>query len=204
MIGTRHRSSLILFPGLRIVVLAVTLALAPLANQAAEWNIDQLMHELAQTQAGHARFVETKYLAMLEQPLESSGELFYTAPDYLEKRTLKPKPESMVLDHGSLVITRGRREKHVQLQDYPELGAFIDSIRGTLAGDRQVLERTYQLSIEGTAEHWVLELLPRDESMQSVVKSIRIAGAGTAVNSVEINQADGDRSLMLIEELPVP
>ena len=74
------------------------------------------------------------------------------------------------------MIERGRKIHHLQLQDYPELAAFIDSIRGTLAGDRKALERNYRLSLEGTAEHWTLQLLPVDEKMQAVVKRIRIAG----------------------------
>jgi hypothetical protein len=136
--------------------------------------------------------------------VESSGELFYTAPDHLEKRTIKPKPESMTVDAGTLVIERGRQKHTLQLQDYPELAAFIDSIRGTLAGDRQALERNYRLSLEGTAERWTLQLLPVDEKMQAVVTRIRIAGVRYAVRSVEITQADGDSSLMLIEKLATP
>ena len=40
--------------------------------------------------SGKATFVEKKYLAMLDQPLESSGELSFTA-DRLEKRTVKAR-----------------------------------------------------------------------------------------------------------------
>ncbi len=189
---------------LRALLVALALLLTPLINHAAEWDIDQLMRSLAQTRSDHARFIEKQSIAMLEKPVESSGELFYTAPDYLEKRTLKPKPESMILDHGTLVIERGRQKHQLQLQDYPELAAFIDSIRGTLAGDRQALERNYRLSLEGTAEHWTLQLLPVDEKTQAVVKRIRIAGMGNAVHSIEITQTDNDSSVMLIEKLATP
>ena len=184
----------------------IALALLPLAaiGHAAEWDIDQLMHGLAQTRSDHAGFVEKKSIAMLDKPVESSGELFYAAPDHLEKRTLKPKAESMILDHGTLMIERGRQKHELQVQDYPELAAFIDSIRGTLAGDRKALERNYRLSLDGTAEHWTLQLLPVDEKMQAVVKRIRIAGTRNTVRSIEINQADGDSSLMLIEKLAAP
>lgn len=187
---------------LRHVLIAV--ALLPAISHAADWDIDQLMHDLAQTRSGHASFVEKKSIAILDKPVESSGELFYTAPDHLEKRTFKPKPESMTVDAGTLVIERGRQKHHLQLQDYPELAAFIDSIRGTLAGDRKALERNYRLSLDGTAEHWILQLLPADEKMQAVVKRIRIAGVHDAVRSIEISQADGDSSLMLIEKLAAP
>lgn len=184
----------------------VVLALMPVSfiSHAAEWNIDQLMRGLAQTRSGHAGFVEKKFIAMLDKPVESSGELFYTAPDRLEKRTIKPKPESMAVDARTLVIERGRQKHRLQLQDYPELAAFIESIRGTLAGDRKALERNYRMSLDGTAERWTLQLLPVDEKMQAVVKRIRIEGVRYEVRSIEITQADGDHSLMLIEKLATP
>lgn len=189
---------------MRKVFIALALLLTTAISHATEWNLDQLMQGLAQIRTDHARFTEKKSIAMLEAPVESSGELFYTAPDHLEKRTLKPKPESMILDHDTLVIERGRQKHQLQMQDYPELAAFIDSIRGTLAGDRQALERNYTLSLEGTAEHWTLQLLPVDEKMLAVVKRICIAGMGTAVHSIEITQTDGDSSIMRIEKLVTP
>ncbi|MEO6319108.1 MAG: LolA-related protein [Polaromonas sp.] len=181
------------------------LALAALSTAAhAAWDVQQLMDSLAQNKSGHATFVEKKYIAMLDRPVESSGELLYTAPDGLEKRTLKPKPESMVVNGNELLIERGRQKHQLQLQAYPELAAFIDSIRGTLAGDRKALERNYRLSLEGTAERWTLQLLPLDEKMQAVIKRIAIAGMRDQVRSIEITQADGDRSLMNIEKLATP
>ncbi len=189
---------------LRGVFVALALAPTPVISHAAGWDIDQLMHGLAQTRSDHARFTEKKSIALLEAPVTTSGELFYTAPDHLEERTLEPKPESLILDHGILMIERGRKKHQLPLQNYPELAAFIDSIRGTLAGDRKALERNYRLSLEGSAEHWTLQLLPAVETMQAVVKRIRIAGVGYAVRSVEITQADGDSSLMLIEKLTGP
>lgn len=175
--------------------------LLPAISQAADWNLDQLMQSLAQTRVAQARFIEKKSIALLDKPVESSGELFYSAPDRLEKRTLKPKPEFMVLDQGTLVIERGRKKHRLQLQDYPELAVFIESIRGTLAGDRKALERNYRLALEGTAEHWTLQLWPLDEKMLAVVKRIRITGIRDAMRSFEIFQTDGDSSLMLIEKL---
>lgn len=194
-------SAVFLGRAMRRAAAALTLLLVTAITHAAGLDVDQLMQGLAQIRGGQARFVEKKYIAMLDKPVESSGELLYSAPDRLEKRTLKPKPESMILDGGTLIIERGRQKHSLQLQDYPELAAVIDSIRGTLAGDRKALERSYRLSLEGGVERWTLQLLPIDEKMQAVIKHIRIAGAYQAVSSIEINRADGDRSLMLIEKL---
>lgn len=189
---------------LRRLMLLAALMHTPALCHATDWDIDQLMRSLAQTRSDHASFVEKKSIAMLDKPVESSGELFYVAPDHLEKRTFKPKPESMTVDGGALIIERSRQKHRLQLQDYPEVAAFIDSIRGTLAGDRHALERNYRLSLEGTNEHWILQLLPVDGKMQAVVKRIRIAGVRDTVRSIEITQADGDSSLMIIEKLTTP
>jgi hypothetical protein len=185
----------------RLLPLLAGLVLAATAVPAfAAWDLQQLMDSLAQNKGGRATFVETKRIAMLDKPVESSGELLFTAPDRLEKRTLKPRPESMVVNGGELLVERGSRKYQVQLQAYPQLAAFIDSIRGTLAGDRKALERNYQLSLDGTADNWSLQLLPLDKKMQEVVRRIRIAGTRDQVKSVEIVQADGDSSLMVIEK----
>ena len=185
-------------------MLAVAAFLAWSAPAFAAWDLQQLMDALAQNKSGRATFVETKHIAMLDRPVVSSGELLYTAPDRLEKRTLKPKPESMIVEGGELTIERGGRTYRVQLGAQPQLAAFIDSIRGTLAGDRKALERNYRLGLEGTPQDWVLRLVPVDEKMQAVIKQIRIAGAQDQVKSIEITQADGDSSVMLIDKSTAP
>lgn len=183
----------------RNLLLILCLVLAPLTVHAEGiWDIDQLMKSLASSRSGSATFVEKKSIAMLDKPVESSGELFYTAPDRLEKRTLKPKAESMLLDKDKLIVEQ-RGKKHVlSLRNYPEIAAFIDSIRGTLAGDRKALERTYQLSMEGNEQDWNLILLPIEDKMKKVVAKISIVGAGNTLRTIEIKQADGDSSLMTI------
>ena len=67
-------------------VVAVTLAwLANAQSVHAQADLDRLMGLLAQRKHGHVTFVEQHFLALLDRPLESSGELLYDAPDRLEK-----------------------------------------------------------------------------------------------------------------------
>ena len=58
---------------------------------AAGGDLDTVMSLLAQRRHGRVEFVEQKFLAILDHPVESSGELLYDAPDRLEKRTLMPR-----------------------------------------------------------------------------------------------------------------
>ena len=184
-------------------LLMVTMLLTTFMVRAeGDWDIDRLMQSLASSRSGSASFVEKKSIAMLDKPVESSGELFYTAPDRLEKRTLKPKPDCMLLDKDKLIVEQRGKKHTLSLANYPEVAAFIDSIRGTLAGDRKALERSYKLSLDGDEQNWNLSLLPIEDKMKKVVAKINIAGAGNILHSIEIKQADGDRSLMTITPLP--
>jgi len=185
-----------------VLLVAVAAPLIAAANAPAE-PLDALMHELAARRQGHVAFTEVQYLAMLDRPLESSGELFYEAPDRLEKRTLTPRPETLVLAHGMVSATRGKRTRTLELSNYPQLAPLLESLRATLAGDRAALERAFIVVLEGDAAHWTLHLTPRDPAAARLVREVVIAGEQADLRSVEILQADGDRSLLTIgKELP--
>ncbi|MHB1051833.1 MAG: LolA family protein [Thiobacillus sp.] len=178
----------------------LTLFLSPTV-QAAPLSIAQLMTNLAKNPQGAASFTEKKFISILEQPVESSGELLFIAPARLEKRTLKPRPETMVLDGDTLTLERGKRKHVLQLKDYPEVAGMIESIRATLAGDRKALEKIYHLALNGDTERWALVLTPLDTKVGKVIARIQMSGSRDGVRSVEILQADGDSSLMTIEKL---
>lgn len=174
-------------------------------GQALAWGVPELMQALSQTRSAKATFVEKKYIGFIDQPVESSGELSFTAPDRLEKRTLKPQPELVRLTGTRLIIEQpGRRQMVLELGGRPDAMAFIESIRGTLAGDQEALERYYTLDLHGRPEAWKLTLLPRFDDMRKVVTRIRMEGAQSVVSLVAFEQADGDRSEMRITRLPSP
>ena len=168
------------------------------APAAADWNVAGLMQGLAQQRGGKVTFSEKKYIALLDRPVESSGELVYQPPARLEKRTLKPSAELLVLDRDVLVVERGKQKYTLQLQQYPEITAIVDSIRSTLAGDLGALERKYRVELEGDQKHWTLTLLPSDARIAAIVQRIRISGTRDELRQIEMLQADGDRSVMQI------
>jgi hypothetical protein len=160
------------------------------------------MESLRQVKSSTAFFSERKELRMLNEPLMSSGTLSYVAPDKLQKSTLLPKPERLSIDGGKLTIERSESNENrtVALADFPEIGAFVESIRATLAGDLSALDRYYTISLQGDAGDWQMTLEPKENRLQQLVKSIRIAGRGTSIRSIVSEQGDGDRSEMSIVE----
>jgi hypothetical protein len=164
----------------------------------ADWNVRRLLQDLAREAGGTAAFSEKKYIAVLDRPVESSGELTFRPPGRLEKRTLKPVAESMILDGDVLVVERGSQKNTLHLQQYPEINAIVGGIRNTLAGNLDALERQYRLDLQGTPERWSLTLLPSDTRIAAVVQHIRIGGTRGELREVEVLQPDGDRSLMQV------
>lgn len=194
-----------------VLVVAALVSIAPLAcgeaagqmptatSAPAAWTLDRLMSTLAQYKSGHATFVETKYLAMASAPIESSGELTFVAPDHLEKITTNPKPERLIVDGDKLTVERNQHKYTLALAQYPELDAFIESIRATLAGNRYALEDVYRVALSGRGDNWVLRLTPRDTRMAKLVSTVMLEGERHLLHTVTIQQADGDHSVMRLQ-----
>jgi len=175
-------------------------AVAAESSDPAAWDVQRLMRDLAQVKTANARFLERRHLAILTAPLESSGTLVYVAPDRLEKHTLRPRPESLVLERNELTVESKERNQRrtLVLQDYPVIWAFVESIRATLAGDLPALSRFYQVGLDGGERRWRLTLKPSEPRMQDVVSEIRISGDRSWINAIEMIETGGDRSVMTI------
>ena len=180
--------------------LAAILLCAATACFAAQpgFTLAQLMSLLAQRRHGEVKFTETDYLHVLDQPLKSAGVLVYEAPDHLEKRTLQPRKESLVLQGDQLTVQRGRRSYQMQVSAYPQAAPYVDAIRDTLAGNEAGLEKVFKVGFTGTRAAWKLELVPLDKGAARKVRRVAIDGGGDVIHSVEILQADGDRSVMTL------
>ena len=183
-----------------VALIAMTLIAGGAKGAMAEWGVADLMRSLQSVKSSKARFVERKELAILTEPLESSGTLIYRAPGRLEKHTLAPERESLILEDGRLVLENTERgwRKSFALRDHPVVWAFVESIRSTLAGDLATLQRFYDVALEGSESDWRLVLRPREPGMKAVVDEIRMSGSGTSISRVEIREAGGDRSVMTI------
>ena len=171
----------------------------PLGLSAADEALDQIMRALAAVPAVQAAFREEKTLAILQEPLVSSGMLYYRAPTYLRKQTLQPQPEEYEADDHWLTVetpTDGRRQ--FDLNGYPQLRPFVEAIRATQAGDRTTLERYYRLDFQGMPADWSLRLTPREPEFARYLTAIVIRGHAAWIDSVETLEADGDRSLMTV------
>ena len=179
----------------RLLAAVVTFAALPAA---ADWGVAALFDQLAKNRPERTAFTEKKYLSILDRPVESSGELSFTPPDRMEKKTLKPRPETVVVDRETVTLERGGKRHSLRLRENPGMAVLVESIRGTLAGDLAALTRTYSVALDGPPTRWRLVLRPLDPNLGTMVERVEISGAQARVTTVEIFQADGDRSVMTL------
>jgi hypothetical protein len=188
--------------GAKALLLAIACCVATTAAAADSpgWDIKRLMQGLGEVKTAKGRFVERKYVGILTTPLEFSGTLLYVAPDRLEKHTLKPRSESLLLERDELIVESRNpdRRRALKLSSYPVIQVFVESVRSTLAGDLALLHRFYEIALQGDERGWRLLLKPNDPKMQEVMSEIRISGKGNWINSIEFLEAGGDRSVMSI------
>lgn len=177
----------------------LTLCLAAATAQAqGQFGVEQLFALMAGQKRLTTTFTEQKFIKGLDAPVESTGELLFEAPSRMVKRTLTPKPETLMLDGGQATVERGRQQRTVALEDHPEIAVHVEGLRACLSADLDTLVRLYFVSLSGSAAQWKLTLVPRDAQAATQVKAITLAGEQADIRSVQVLLADGDSSLTRI------
>lgn len=173
---------------------------ALLCAAAPAWALDlnELMGLLAKQKQGEANFTEQRYVRGFDGPLAAAGTLSFTAPDQLVRRTLTPRPESMVVDGNNLTLSRSGRTRSMTLDSVPELQGLVEAMRATLAGNTQVLQRYFTSTVSGDANAWTLDLAPVDARLAAQIATLRLSGKAGEVLGVEMEFRGGDRSVMTI------
>jgi outer membrane lipoprotein-sorting protein len=185
---------------LRAVLLALAVA-ASCASHAAGFDLQALTQQLAQVHSGQAQFVEDRRIEQLDRTIRSSGRLSFSAPDTFVRETLQPRHERMAVVGNQLTLTRGDRTQNALLDSVPEAAVIVEAIRGTLTGNRETLERYFDTTVQGSAEQWELDLVPREPRLRGQVARVHISGRRAQVREVRMTLPDGDSSVMRIEPL---
>lgn len=190
-------------PGRRWVLPALLALWAAMPAAWAEpaFDLAQLMQTLSQVKSGEAVFTEKRSSTLLDRPLELSGRLSFEAPDAFMRETLKPRQERVAVVGNQVTMSTGSRSRTVPIDSVPEASVIIEAIRGTLTGNRGLLEKHFSVAVSGSARQWSLELVPREPRLREQISQVRLAGQQATVREVAVNMTDGDRSVMAIEPM---
>jgi outer membrane lipoprotein-sorting protein len=170
-------------------------------NETCVIELEELMATLALKKEDTARFKEQKFLKVLSKPLESEGTLYFRTPDYLEKRTLKPKKERLVVENNIVRFFDHQEEiRSLSLDAYPPLRDLLNGIRFTLLGEVAELKKYFELELRGNCGQWSLILVPKSESAMNILERIIILGEKDTIGKITLVEANGNFSIMTIEK----
>jgi hypothetical protein len=182
----------------------LTATAAPAVPAAPADPIAALLAEFARHPHAHASFTEQTYSRVLTHPLTTTGELYFDAPDRLEKKTLTPAPEDLLVEGENVTVTRGTHSRSFQIGDIPPLRPLLEGLRATLAGDLAGLTARFALSFEPSDAGWLLTLRPLPGELQPLFQRMQIGGRDGRVQSLQIERDRGENSLMKITSAEPP
>ena len=188
--------------GLALASLLFFCEIAPASDEsraiAGAPTLPTLFSRLAHRQQTRVRYVETKTLSVLTQPIRQEGTLEFRPPGTLAKHVDKPLEEHYVIEGSSVTISKPGEASPLQLNlgDYPALKAFAEGLRAPLAGDLETLQRYWTPSLGGSWRRWVLILTPASPELATLIRSVRLEGQDDRLIRMTLEETGGDRSAM--------
>ncbi|MGH6624303.1 MAG: LolA-related protein, partial [Burkholderiaceae bacterium] len=116
-----------------IAFAAALQATAPLAT--ADATPEEILQQVARGAVSEVRFTETRTTRLLKAPLTSSGVLRFSPPDRLERETLRPTPEKVVIEGSQVTIERNGTQTVIALTSGSAAALLIQTLRAVLSGD---------------------------------------------------------------------
>ena len=167
-----------------------------------ETSLEALMRGMSETRGVVARFRERKELALLSEPLESSGRFVFVPPDRLSRVTESPSPSKLVIDGDRVFFHDGQRGEALDLSANPVAREYVRNFTALFGGDLDELERRYVLDLEGDAAGaWQLRLVPRSPALRRVIETVVLVGSGRVLEHMELVESGGDRTLTWFESV---
>jgi hypothetical protein len=179
-----------------IQLAAALFALAAYAEERsdpASFSLAELMDGMASTPGVIANFREQKQIALLEEPLESSGTLYFVPPDRFARFTSRPEASLLVIDGAKLRFEQGGGAKF-DLSGSPMARVFVDNFIVLFNGDLPRLQDLYHTQFSAEGENWTLILEPRGSPLRGIVKEIALRGNRRGIREIVMQSSDGDRT----------
>jgi outer membrane lipoprotein-sorting protein len=138
---------------------------------------------------------EEKSIKLLKQPLRAEGEVFFTKPGWIARKTDKPEPSLLVLRDGQLLVSDPSGKRSFDVSGSPVLRAFVEGFVQVLSGDRAALERSYELHFElQSAGVWRLSLKPKLPALARFLSELSFVGKGNHVEHMSLREQSGDET----------
>ncbi len=192
----------------RPIAFAVLFALAAPAASAALPSIEDPAHDprwsdlfaaLAADTSRIAVFEERRHFPFRKKPVVLRGELRLAPGRGLSLQYLAPDPQTLIGDEQGLVVRDARgRTRHPPNDDRTRAAAAV--LVDVLDFDLAALHEEFAFQGERTGDDWILQLVPRDASLDRSLGAITLTGQHDTIERIELTRAANQRVEILIRD----
>ncbi|MBN3564433.1 outer membrane lipoprotein carrier protein LolA [Aliamphritea spongicola] len=137
-------------------------------------------------------FTQTKFLAVLQVGVKSSGRFSYQRDKQVTWLTEQPVVNELIITPTALISRQGGDELlRLDTQKNPAAVILGDIIFSVLTADWSVLARYFTVTGDLNDGSWQAELLPSDESIRQSVTRVELQG-DTLLRQIVLHEANGD------------
>ncbi len=175
-----------------VCALATAAAGAPCASTDA--CLDVLRTAQASTTTIDARFVQTKHVSLLDEPLVSTGRFRFRRPDHVRLDIEAPHPSTILIAGRAVTIPGLPATEQHALAGSP-MAAMFTELGALFAGTIERAPAHFTVAARGEGDAIVVTLTPTVADYQRLFSTIelRFAGPQTMVQSMRLDDALGDR-----------
>ncbi|MEX5361859.1 outer membrane lipoprotein carrier protein LolA [Pseudomonas guariconensis] len=178
----------------RLLAVLLMLLSSPMAMA---FDLADLQKQLSAPAVVSGNFVQEKHLRALAQPLTSQGRFVLARDHGLLWLLRTPLRQDYRIDASGIA-----RRDPCGWQPLPSQSAGAQQNRlffAVLQGDSSGLQRDFELSLSGDAEHWQLRLTPRSMLLKQIFTRIDITG-GRFVERIVLAETQGDSTVLRMQD----
>ncbi len=179
---------------------AQTIASDPVVTQPDRTEIDAIWRSLQSITHFETDFVEMKSIAFLDEPIPSSGKMYYQSPDLLVKDTQKPSRETLTITSGKITLYSQVLDvrETIDLSEQPSAQKIVRYMLQVFSGNRDALAKTFSFQYTRTKpdEKMIIDLIPTDPSLKQIMQSMQIClTESNTLESLTLIEVDGDSTI---------
>jgi hypothetical protein len=146
-------------------------------------------------------FHERKELALLSAPVESRGVIYFAPPDRFARFTLAPGFSALLVSGDDVSMREGRDGEVIALAGNRMATVFVENFVALWSGDRERLERLYEVEFRSSDAAWELQLVPRRAPLADALAAITLKGDGSGMTGMAVAERDGDRTVTTFDRV---
>jgi chaperone LolA len=189
------KSSLLLF---LVLIGAVAMQVEPLGPPAVKALLDRVRAKRAGAPQVQADFQEEKTVHLMNKPINSSGKVWFAAPNKFRREVKGNSPSITVSDGQQLWIfyPKFQSAEYYSLGKHSPLDAGIAAL--TAALNLENVENSYHITASKQDSGYELQLAPRNPSLKRLLRTFNIQMNGDLqVQRTEMAQPNGDQIVTL-------